>query len=112
MLTAAESAPILGVSARKVYSLAKSGDLTSYRIGRSLRIDPADLDAYKKSCRLVSTKETSAGATTLTASLKANGSALAAYFQKAGLAPKRIPMTRAKTASSTPLQLVSPSPRT
>ncbi len=46
MLTAPQAAKMLGVSARKVYTLAKEGRLRSKRIGRVVRFHPADIEEY------------------------------------------------------------------
>lgn len=43
---AAEVAGMLGVGKNKVYELAKTGELPSYRIGRKLRFSQRDIDAY------------------------------------------------------------------
>jgi excisionase family DNA binding protein len=49
MLTAATVATMLGLSEKEVYSLAKAGKITHYRIStRSIRFDQADVVAYKK----------------------------------------------------------------
>ena len=42
-----EVAAILKVTKNTVYELIKRGDLNSYRIGRKIRIDLQDVDAYK-----------------------------------------------------------------
>jgi excisionase family DNA binding protein len=46
MLTAHQAATMLGVSARKVYTLATEGRLRSKRIGRVVRFHPADIEQY------------------------------------------------------------------
>lgn len=51
MLTAAEAAKLLGLSARTMYDLAKSGTVPSVREGRSVRFVQADVEAYLESCR-------------------------------------------------------------
>lgn len=45
-LTVAEAARHLKVSAKKVYRLVKSGQLSHHRVGRSIRILPDDLDQF------------------------------------------------------------------
>ncbi len=45
--TTEEIAHILKVSKLTVYDLIKKGDLPSYRVGRQIRIDAHDLEAYK-----------------------------------------------------------------
>lgn len=106
MLTAAQTAVQLGLSPRKVYDLAASGALTCYRFDGSVRFDPVDVEAYKTSCRSVSTRATNAGGINLTASLPGSGNALADYFQKAGLGRKRMNSTGSSAPGSTPLRLV------
>jgi excisionase family DNA binding protein len=51
MLTAQEVAKWLRLSARKVYSLAASGELASHRFGGAVRFSTADVDAYIAACR-------------------------------------------------------------
>jgi len=46
-LTPEEVAGILKIAKNTVYELIKRGDLAAYRIGRKIRIDPRDVDAYK-----------------------------------------------------------------
>lgn len=109
MLTAAEVAAILHISARKVYELAASGQLASHRFGAAVRFEPADIEAYKQSCRLPATTR-AAGSTNLTASLPGADSGLTAYFRKAGREPKRKPSTSGKQRASSSLQLVASGP--
>lgn len=54
LLTSREAAEWLAVSPRTLWELANRGDLPCVRIGRSVRYDPNDLDAWiarQKSCR-------------------------------------------------------------
>ena len=105
MLTVAQAAARLGVSARKVYDLADSGDLPCYRMGRSVRIAEDDVTEYLAQCRFTATKRKVAGALSLTAaSLAKEGSALENAFRKLGLAPKLTPSTAKKPRASTPSQ--------
>ena len=46
LLTYRQAAKILQVSDRSVWTLVKSGELKSARIGRCVRIDPRDLDEF------------------------------------------------------------------
>lgn len=112
MITAREAASHLGLSQRTIYDLAASGELACYRFGASLRFEIADLDEYKTSCRSASMPTKSVGAISLAAQLKAPGSALADYFQRAGVAPKRRSTTGLNQRGFTRLQLASPSPHT
>jgi len=53
LLTARQTARMLAISERSLYSLTKAGNLPAVRIGRSVRYDPDDIrawiDAAKKS---------------------------------------------------------------
>ena len=54
MLTPAEAAGLLGLSPRAVYDLIAAGLLPCYRMGAgrgAIRLEPADVEAYKASCR-------------------------------------------------------------
>lgn len=46
--TPEEVAKILKISRFTVYDLIKRGDLIAYRIGRKVRVEPTDLEAYKQ----------------------------------------------------------------
>lgn len=48
LLNAEAAASLLHIGRNAVYALAKSGDLPSYRLGRKLLFDPADLEAYRQ----------------------------------------------------------------
>lgn len=50
-LTIPEVALRLRVSRMTAYRIAERGELTTYRVGRQLRVRPADLDAYLASAR-------------------------------------------------------------
>ncbi|MDD4334511.1 MAG: helix-turn-helix transcriptional regulator [Desulfotomaculaceae bacterium] len=47
-LTPEEVAAALKIAKNTVYELIKRGELTAYRVGRKLRVDPQDVEAYKK----------------------------------------------------------------
>lgn len=49
--TTEEIAALLKVSKLTVYDLIKKGDLPAYRVGRQMRIDADDLEAYKASAK-------------------------------------------------------------
>ena len=111
-LSVKQAAAALGISPSKVYELARAGKVAHYRFDTTIKFEPTDLDAYKQSCRqpCQSPPTTRAnGSINLTASLPGNGSALTAYFQRAG--PKSRPknLTASKPHDSTRLQLVYPS---
>jgi putative molybdopterin biosynthesis protein len=46
--TSEEIASLLKVSKLTVYDLIKKGDLPSYRVGKQMRVDRSDLEAYKE----------------------------------------------------------------
>jgi excisionase family DNA binding protein len=46
-LTVQEAADLLNVSLRTVYRLTESGELPHQRIGKAIRIKPADLERYQ-----------------------------------------------------------------
>lgn len=46
--TTEEIAKLLKISKLTVYDLIKKGELPSYRVGKQMRVDAADLDAYKQ----------------------------------------------------------------
>lgn len=110
MLKASQVGPLLGLSPRTVYELARTGALPSYRFGDAVRFDPADVETYRTSCRSTGTSPTSAGAISSTASLTDDDAALAAYFRKAGLKPRRMPTTSRKPSDRPPLRMVSSTP--
>lgn len=47
-LTPEEVASILKIAKNTVYELIKRGELTAYRVGRKIRVDLQDVEAYKK----------------------------------------------------------------
>lgn len=49
--TPEEVAKILKVTRYTIYAMIKRGDLAAYRIGRNMRIDPAEVETYKKKFR-------------------------------------------------------------
>src|SRR3990172_844029 len=105
MLTASEVASVLHISARKVYELAASGQLASHRFGSAVRFEPADIEAYKQSCRSPATTR-AAGSTSSTVKFQGlEESALTSYFRKAGRAPKQKPTTSTRQRADTPLKL-------
>lgn len=46
--TTQEVAKLLKISKLTVYDLIKKGELSSYRVGKQMRVDAADLEAYKE----------------------------------------------------------------
>lgn len=113
MLTAKEAAPLLGLKPRTLYALAAAGKIACHRLGvgdGALRFELADIEAYKTACRSPATTP-AAGCSSLTASSpEPDGSALTAYFRKAGREPRRKPTTSGKQRGSTSLQLVATGP--
>jgi excisionase family DNA binding protein len=51
LLSPRDAADLLGVSERGFFRLTKSGAVPTVRIGRLLKIDPADLRAFIDSCK-------------------------------------------------------------
>lgn len=49
--TTEEIARLLKISKLKVYDLIKKGELPSYRVGKQMRVDLSDLEAYKQHSR-------------------------------------------------------------
>ncbi|NMO95900.1 helix-turn-helix transcriptional regulator [Paenibacillus lemnae] len=49
--TTEEIAKLLKVSKLTVYDLLKKGELPSYRVGKQMRVDAADLEAYKQKAK-------------------------------------------------------------
>lgn len=49
--TTEEIAGLLKISKLKVYDLIKKGELPSYRVGKQMRVDLSDLEAYKQNSR-------------------------------------------------------------
>jgi len=47
-LTPEDVADILNIAKNTVYELIKRGELTAYRVGRKIRVDMQDVEAYKK----------------------------------------------------------------
>ncbi len=56
-LTTQQVAQILNISKNTVYELIKRGELASYRVGRKVRVDEIDIEAYKNKSR-TNTKDT------------------------------------------------------
>ena len=108
LLTAKQVAPLLGLSARKVYELARSGALPSYRFDDAVRFDPSDVEAYRTSCRSTGTSPQAAGALTLTAGLAALASVAASSFPQAGHDPKPTRSTARKARPCTRSRKASP----
>jgi excisionase family DNA binding protein len=107
MLKAADVARLLGLSARTVYALAQAGALPHFRpaLG-AVRFDPADVEAYRQSCRSTATPTASAGAMNFRASLTDDDAALQSYFQRRGRAPRQKPTPPSATPTSTLLHPV------
>ena len=51
LLKPGEAALVLSISARKLWDLTDSGNITCVRIGRSVRYDPMDLKRWIDSCK-------------------------------------------------------------
>ncbi|NBD27973.1 helix-turn-helix transcriptional regulator [Paenibacillus glycinis] len=55
--TTEEIAKLLKISKLTVYDLIKKGELASYRVGKQMRIDADDLEAYKQRAKSLSASE-------------------------------------------------------
>ncbi|MFD0674946.1 substrate-binding domain-containing protein [Cohnella sp. GCM10027633] len=55
--TTEEIAKLLKISKLTVYDLIKKGELPSYRVGKQMRVDAVDLEAYKQRAKGVSYQE-------------------------------------------------------
>lgn len=99
-MNAQEVAELLRVGKNKVYELAKSGELASYRVGRKLRFSPSDVDAYLARRRFGGSQEsTAAGDAELQAAapedtLCVAGDELAADVLANTLARRGVPTSR------------------
>jgi excisionase family DNA binding protein len=51
-LTVKQAAEILGFGLATVYEMVATGDLPAYRRGRAIRIDAAEIEAYKERNRV------------------------------------------------------------
>lgn len=60
--TTEELARLLKISKLKVYDLIKKGELPSYRVGKQMRVDHSDLEAYKQNSRSSGTSAAPQGA--------------------------------------------------
>ena len=47
-LTPKEVADMLQITTNTVYEMVKRGELNAYRVGRKMRIEPRDLEEYKR----------------------------------------------------------------
>lgn len=52
LLTVAEAAKYLGVGRRKVYELIEMGEIRAVKLGRSVQLEKASLDAFRESGKL------------------------------------------------------------
>lgn len=94
LITAKAVAAMLGISARKVYDMAKSGALPSFKIDDAVRFDPQDVAAYRESCRVIAQwarRTPSTNGPNGNLSLKDADAELHAYFRRQGLAVREKP---------------------
>lgn len=59
-MTVKEAAELLEISERTVYDLCRAGKLAHYRVGvgrRSIRLEPADVRAYRESRRVAASPD-------------------------------------------------------
>lgn len=93
LLTAAQVASQLAISARTVYDIPESR-LPRYRLGAgrgAIRFAQADVDAYLASCRCAGTPKQNSVAVRAALPLSARDTDLRAYFRKAGVEPRLTP---------------------
>lgn len=114
MINAKAVGLLLGLSATKVYDLARSGALVSYRFGGAVRFDPQDVEAYKQSCRVVVLQPVRCRDPLPTVRLVpseplGDDADLAAYFRAAGVKPRSAPSSVAKKGAP---RKARPYPRT
>lgn len=84
--TTEEIAQLLKISKLKVYDLIKKGELPSYRVGKQMRVDQSDLEAYKQNMRSGNSNNTSpAGSVT--------APAMPQSFTNTSLAPNAAPLS-------------------
>jgi excisionase family DNA binding protein len=93
MLSVQEAADLLGINKRTMYSLAApQGPIPCYRIGRSVRFERVDIDAYKEAQRCEParpiTVRTPLPVVRLKASSPTGETELQKLFREAGLKPK------------------------
>ncbi len=69
--TTEEIARLLKISKLKVYDLIKKGELPSYRVGKQMRVDHTDLEAYKQNSRSSSAAGLQGGTTASSATRSA-----------------------------------------
>ena len=94
MMNAAQTADVLGISARLVYAQAAPfGPIPCYRIGARVSFDESEIQEYKKSCQCIETKRQVASSLSSTVTLTARGSGLESVFQRLGIKPKLTPST-------------------
>jgi len=51
-LSTKEAARRLGITPRTLYRFIDNGDLPAYRMGRVIRLQQSDVDAYIETCRV------------------------------------------------------------
>lgn len=106
MLTAAQVAAMLGISARKVYEIDPAL-LPRHEFGRAVRYAPSDVEAYREACRSTESRaRTAALAGSLSSRVvsKASESEYEKAFRRLGLVPRRMRSTALNAPVSTPKQ--------
>jgi excisionase family DNA binding protein len=91
LINAAKVAALLGISPRAVYDLTYSGRLACYRIGGAVRFDPADVEAFKQSCRCEVRPAKVSKAVPVRLSLCSPDDDLARYFERHGVKRREKP---------------------
>ena len=60
ILTPQEVADILKIAKNTVYELIKRGELSAYKVGKKIRIEAGEIEAYKSRSKVVNPQATSA----------------------------------------------------
>ena len=92
MITVQQVAQQLNIRSSVVYEHARSGKLVCYRFGSAIRFDPADVEAYKASCRSVAPPAGPLITPRTEAKPGVCGGELLALFRAAGIKPRLTPL--------------------
>lgn len=102
LISVAEAAKELGVSARTVYTLAApGGPIPCHRIGARILFSPDDLQQYLQSCRHTEIKRAVAKYSSSTVSPTGGRSELERYFREQGLNPRLTPTSGRRSPDTT-----------
>jgi excisionase family DNA binding protein len=102
MITAQQVAEQLQLSLTKVYDLARTGEIKSYRFGSAVRFDPKDVSEYITKCQFIETKKRVDSYLNLTVLSEVKESGLESSFLKLGINLKPTRMTGKKAPDCMP----------